>query len=132
MARPPAKELTERELEIMQVFWRRGPLGVAEVQKDLAEAGLERAYTTVATLVRILSDKGFVEQSNEQRPFIYRPIKSYEEVSGKLLADLVERVFQGSRETLLVRLLQQKKLSPKERAALEEVLRRGAKQEPNA
>lgn len=132
MARPPAKELTERELEIMQVFWRRGPLGVAEVQKDLAEAGLERAYTTVATLVRILADKGFVEQTNDQRPFIYRPIKSYEEVSGKLLTDLVERVFEGSRERLLVRLLQQKKLSAKERAALEEVLRRAAKQEPNA
>lgn len=131
MARPPAKELTERELEIMQVFWRHGALGVAEVQKDLAEAGLERAYTTVATLVRILADKGFVEQTNDQRPFIYRPAKSYEEVSGKLLADLVERVFHGSRERLLVRLLEQKKLSTKERAALEDVLRRGAKQEPN-
>lgn len=128
MARPPAKELTERELEIMQVFWRRGAMGVAEVQKDLAETGLERAYTTVATLVRILADKGFIEQTNDQRPFIYRPVRSYEEVSGKLLADLVERVFEGSRERLLVRLLQQKKLSGKERAALEEVLRRGAKQ----
>ncbi|MGH7139251.1 MAG: BlaI/MecI/CopY family transcriptional regulator [Pirellulales bacterium] len=129
MARPPAKELTERELEIMQVFWRRGELGVADVQKDLAENGLERAYTTVATLVRILADKGFLAQVNEQRPFIYRPVKSYEEVSGKLLADLVERVFDGSRERLLVRLLQQKKLSTKERAALEEILRRGANRE---
>jgi BlaI family penicillinase repressor len=129
MARPPAKELTERELEIMQVFWRRGPLGVAEVQTDLAETGLERAYTTVATLVRILADKGFLEQINDQRPFIYRPIKSYDEVSGKLLSDLVDRVFHGSRERLLVRLLEQKKLSTKERAALEAILRRGPSQE---
>jgi predicted transcriptional regulator len=131
MARPPAKELTERELEIMQVFWRRGALGVAEVKDDLAQSGLERAYTTVATLVRILADKGFVEQVNDQRPFIYRPAKSYEEVSGRLLTDLVERVFQGSREQLLVRLVEQKKLSTKERAALEVILRRGAaNQEP--
>lgn len=129
MARPPAKELTERELEIMQVFWRRGELAVADVQKDLAENGLERAYTTVATLVRILADKDFLTQVNEQRPFIYRPIKSYEEVSGKLLTDLVERVFEGSRERLLVRLLQQKKLSTKERASLEEILRRGPNRE---
>jgi BlaI family transcriptional regulator, penicillinase repressor len=123
MARPPAKELTERELEIMQVFWRRGALTVADVKDDLAQSGLERAYTTVATLVRILADKGFVEQVNDQRPFIYRPAKSYEEVSGKLLSDLVERVFQGSREQLLVRLVEQKRLSVKERAALELVLR---------
>ena len=124
MARPPAKELTERELEIMQVFWRNGALSVADVKDDLAQSGLQRAYTTVATLVRILADKGFVEQINDQRPFIYRPAKSYEEVSGKLLTDLVDRVFQGSREQLLVRLVGQKKLSAKERAALEQILHR--------
>lgn len=126
MARPPAKELTERELEIMQVFWRKGALSVADVKDDLAQSGLERAYTTVATLVRILADKGFVEQTNDQRPFIYQPVKSYEEVSGRLLTDLVERVFQGSREQLLVRLVEQKKLSAKERAALEQILHRHA------
>lgn len=125
MARPPARELTERELEIMQVFWKRGPLAVADVQADLKQAGLDRAYTTVATLVRILADKGFLEQVNQERPFIYRPARTYEEVSGKLLSDLVERVFQGSREQLLVRLMGQKKLSAKERAALEQVLGRG-------
>ena len=129
MARPPAKELTERELEIMQVFWRRGALTVADVKDDLAQAGLERAYTTVATLVRILADKEFVEQVNDQRPFIYRPVRSYEEVSGKLLSDLVDRVFLGSREQLLLRLVEQKRLSAKERAALEQVLKSTSGQE---
>jgi len=123
MARPPAKELTERELEIMQVFWKRGLLAVADVQADLKQAGLDRAYTTVATLVRILADKGFLEQVNRERPFIFRPARSYEDVSGKLLTDLVERVFQGSREKLLVRLLDQKRLSAKERTALEQLLK---------
>ncbi|HUY89167.1 MAG TPA: BlaI/MecI/CopY family transcriptional regulator [Pirellulales bacterium] len=123
MARPPAKELTERELEIMQVFWKRGELTVADVQQALAEAGLQRAYTTIATLVRILCDKGFVEQTNQERPFRFRPAKSYEEVSGRLLSDLVDRVFQGSREQLLVRLMGEKKLSAQERAVLEEILK---------
>lgn len=129
MARPPAKELTERELEIMHVFWRRGELTVADVQKELAENGLPRAYTTVATLVRILFDKGFLAQVNEERPFTFRPRRSHEEVSGKLLADLVDRVFEGSHERLLVRLLEQKKLSAKERAALEAILRRGNRED---
>ncbi len=74
MARPPAKELTERELEVMHVFWNVGLSTVAEVRDQLAASGRELAYTTVATLIRILSDKGFLEQTNSERPFQYRPV----------------------------------------------------------
>jgi predicted transcriptional regulator len=123
MARPPAKELTERELEVMHVFWNRGESGVGEVRDALAEAGLDRAYTTVATLVRILADKGFLVQTRDERPFSYRPSRSYEDVSRKLLGELLDRVFRGSREQLLVRLMEQKALTPKERALLGDVLR---------
>ena len=59
MARPKAKELTERELEIMHVFWDRGDSTAAEVREHLAGDGRNLAYTTVATLVRILDEKGF-------------------------------------------------------------------------
>jgi predicted transcriptional regulator len=127
MARPPAKELTERELEVMHVFWSRGESTVAGVRDALAESGLERAYTTVATLVRILADKGFLIQMNDERPFSYRPAQSYEEVSRKLLRDVLDRVFRGSRELLLVQLMEQRALSAKERALLEEFLRKGGK-----
>jgi BlaI family transcriptional regulator, penicillinase repressor len=124
MARPRAKELTERELEIMRVFWNKGELTPTEVRDELAATGLDRAYTTIATLVRILTDKGFLEQiSTGERAFRYRPIRSYEEVSGRLLGDLVERVFGGSREQLLLRLLDQQKLSAKERSILEDILK---------
>jgi predicted transcriptional regulator len=129
VARPPAKELTERELEVMHVFWNRGNSTVAEIRDALAESGLDRAYTTVATLVRILADKGFLVQTNRDRPFYYRPERSYEEVSRKLLAELVDRVFRGSREQLLVRLMEQKSLTPKEHAMLEDVLRKMEKRQ---
>jgi predicted transcriptional regulator len=127
MARPPAKELTERELEVMHVFWNRGELTVADVRDALADSGLERAYTTVATLVRILADKGFLIQTKAERPFSYKPAQSYEEVSRKLLRDVVDRVFRGSRELLLVQLMEQRALSAKERAVVEELLRKGGK-----
>ena len=123
MARPPAKELTQRELEVMHAFWGRGESTVAEVRDALAAAGRDLAYTTVATLVRILSEKGFLEQTNAERPFQYRPVRSYEEVSRSLLGDLVDRVFRGSREQLLLRLMEQRKLTAKERAMLESILR---------
>jgi predicted transcriptional regulator len=123
MARPPAKELTERELEIMHVFWNRGELTVAEVRDALAQAGLQRAHTTVATLVRILSEKQFLEATNDERPFRFRAARSYEEVSRRLLGEVLDRVFHGSRVELLLRLMEQRKLTAKERAALQEILR---------
>jgi len=123
MARPRAKELTERELEVMHVFWTGGQSTAAEVRDQLAAAGRDLAYTTVATLVRILTEKGFLEQTNAERPFLYRPVRSFEDVSGSIVGDVVERVFLGSREQLLVRLLEQRRLTAKERAMLEAILR---------
>jgi predicted transcriptional regulator len=126
MARPPARELTERELQVMHAFWGRGegapPATVAEVRDALAASGLDLAYTTVATLVRILTEKGFLEQTNDERPFLYRPARSYEEVSRRLLGEVVDRVFRGSRELLLVRLIEQERLTARERELLREVL----------
>jgi predicted transcriptional regulator len=123
MGRPPAKELTERELELMHVFWRHGELTAAEARDRLAASGLDRTYTTIANLVRTLHEKGFVAQVNADRPFLYRPSRSYEDVSGSLLGDLVQRVFRGSRAQLLRRLVDQKKLTAEERAVLERLLK---------
>ena len=128
MARPPAKELTERELKVMHVFWDGGESTVADVREALAAEGLDRAYTTIATLVRILTDKKFLVQTNDERPFSYRPARSYEDVSRKLLGELIDRVFRGSREQLLVRLMEQRALTSEERALLEGVLRQREKQ----
>jgi predicted transcriptional regulator len=123
MARPRAKDLTERELEIMHVFWEQEVLTALEVRDRLAAAGLDRTYTTIATLVRILHDKGFLKQENAERPFRYRAVRSYEEVSGRLLGDVLRRVFRGSREELLLRLVEQRKLSTQERMVLQDILK---------
>jgi len=122
MARPAASELTQRELEVMHVFWRHGQLSATEARDHLAAQGIDRAYVTVANLVRILVEKGFLEQTNRERPFQYRPVRDFQEVSRNLVKDLVQRVFHGSREELLVQVLGQKKLTAKERAAIEQIL----------
>ena len=122
MVRPKAKELTERELEVMQVFWDRGESTAADVREALAELGRDLAYTTVATLVRILLEKDFLTQTRTERPFRFVPARTYEEVSGSLLGDMVQKVFAGSRMNLLIRLFEQKKLTPAEQTRLEEIL----------
>lgn len=122
MARPPARELTERELEVMHVFWERGESTVAQVRDALQTVGRPLAYTTVATLIRILTEKGFLAQTTEERPFAYRPLRSFDEVSQRMVGDLVHRLFGGSREQLLVHLIEDQQLTQKERAVLERLL----------
>src|SRR5437762_7195069 len=123
MARPAAKDLTARELEVLHVFWKRRQATATEARDLLAAGGVNLTYPTVANLVRILHEKGFLRPLNDHRPFRYEPVRSYEDVSRRLLGDVVERVFRGSREQLLVRLVEQRKLTAKERAALEAILK---------
>jgi BlaI family transcriptional regulator, penicillinase repressor len=122
MARPAAKDLTDRELEVMQVFWQHGEATAAEVRDLLASAGVDRAYVTVANLIRIVLEKGFLQQTNDERPFSYRAVKSFEDVSHSLVSDLLRRVFHGSREQLLLNVIKQRRLTAKERALLREIL----------
>ncbi|MCI0378430.1 MAG: BlaI/MecI/CopY family transcriptional regulator [Gemmataceae bacterium] len=122
MSRPRAADLTQRELEVMQVFWKHGTLTAADARDRLAQRR-DLTYTTVATLVRILHEKGFLHQANDERPFLYAPARPYEEVSSRLLGDVLQRVFGGSREQLLLRLLEQRPLNDRERTFLESILK---------
>jgi predicted transcriptional regulator len=117
-------ELTDRELEVMHVFWRHGELTASQARQSLAAQGIDRAYVTVANLVRILVEKEYLEPANEERPFRYRPLRTFHDVSQSLVGDFLKRVFHGSREQLLVKLLSgRKKLTAKERAFLEQILK---------
>ena len=124
MAPPTAKELTDRELEVMHVFWPKQEITASEARDLLAASGIDRAYVTVANLIRILVDKGFLQATNSERPFVYTPVRSFEDVSKTFVGDLVQRVFQGSSQQLLVQLLgKRKKLTPAERQFLQQVLK---------
>jgi predicted transcriptional regulator len=93
------------------------------VRDELAKQGRDLAYTTVATLVRILHKKGFVQQVNEDRPLRFKAARTYQEVSQSMVGDLVHRLFHGSREQLLLRLFEEKKLTAKEESLLKAILK---------
>jgi BlaI family transcriptional regulator, penicillinase repressor len=126
MARPPDPQLTQRELDVMHVYWRHGDLTAQEARDLLAKAGTDLAYVTVANLVRILVEKDCLTATTDERPFRYRSRRSFEEISQSLVGDLLKRVFQGSREQLLVQILGQKRLTSRERAVLEDILKEDA------
>ena len=124
MARPASKELTARELELMHVFWAAGESTAGEARDELAKKGIDRAYVTVANLVRLLVDKRYLRAVNDERPFRYRPLRTLDDVSRNLIRDLTSRLFGGSREMLLTQLLSgQQRLTSKERELLQRILK---------
>jgi len=94
--------LTPLELEIMQVLWREGPSNVVSVQKKLPS---DLAYTTVQTVLNVLHRKGRVRRVLQGRAYEYRALASKEKVVGQALRDLVQRMFSGSPEELVMSLV---------------------------
>ncbi len=122
MNRPAAEAVTQRELEVMHQFWAHGEMTAHAARDLLEQAGRTLTYATVANLCRILMEKGYLERVGELRPFSFKPIKSFDEVSRHLVRDLIQQVFQGSREQLLVQVLGKQKLSARKKKLLEQLL----------
>jgi len=101
--------LTPLELKIMQVLWREGQGNVQHVQKNLP-AGTELAYTTVQTMLNVLERKGRVRRRLNGRAFDYRAVVSEEKILGQAVRDLVERMFGGSSEELVMSLVKSREI----------------------
>jgi predicted transcriptional regulator len=112
---------TARELDVMNALWDRGPSTVAEVRKALED---ELAYTTVLTILRILEDKGYVGHEPEGRAHRYRPLVERSEAGGSALRRLTNRLFSGSRELLLTRLVEDDELTEAELLRMRDLLER--------
>ncbi len=111
--------LTPLELEIMQVLWESGPGTVAEVQPKLKG---ELAYTTVQTMLNVLLRKKKVKRVQEGRAYRYRPVVSRERATGSALSDLVQRMFGGSSEALLMAMVDTQQITAEELARVAERL----------
>ena len=119
MARTKSDNLTPLELEIMHVLWMEGPANVQTVQQHLAR---ELAYTTVQTMLNILHRKGKVKRTLKDRAYLYKPVVSRSQVVGQHMSDIVDRLFGGSAESLVMSLLETKHLTPKKLARLQKLL----------
>ena len=111
--------LYERELEVMQVLWERGPSTAREVRAALTD---EMAYNTVLTVLRRLEDKGYVGHEEEGRAHRYHALVEPQAVRESALNRLTHRLFRGSPEFLLTHLVSQEKLSEAQLRRLRELV----------
>lgn len=107
--------LTKLELQIMQVIWKRGPSNVSAVQEGLEQ---KLAYTTVQTMLNILERKGKLKRELRGRAFEYSATVSEAKALGHAVKDLVDRMFGGSSEDLVMSLIKNRQIDAKKIAEL--------------
>jgi predicted transcriptional regulator len=129
---PPKKSntLTEAELRLMRILWRRGESAVTDLVADLA--GSEPlAYNSVLTTIRILEQKGYVTHRQEGRAFVYSPSIAEHEAGRSEVRHVLSRFFGDSRERLLLSLLGDENLSPDELLRLKDAIAKAAPDAPD-
>ena len=110
---------TDAELAILRVLWSRGPSTVRDVA---VEMGREGSYTTVLKLLQIMTDKGLVRRDEAARTHVYQAAASEDDTQRQLVGDLLHRAFDGAAGKLVLRALEDGKVTPSELAEIRRLL----------
>lgn len=116
----PKAQLTRLELQIMQVLWNKGPSTVQAVQQSLS--GDPLAYTTVQTMLNILQRKGKVKRKLLGKAYEYRPVLSRDKALREATSDMLDRMFGGSVEALLMSLVKSSQLNADKLAKVQKLI----------
>lgn len=122
---PKSVTLTKRELDIMSVLWRRKTATVGEIRDELTD---DLAYPTVQTMLRVLEGKGYVRHTQDGRAFRFHPLVAQDDLADSVLRRLVTKVYHGSRELLISRLIADENISADELRRIRKLLQRRLKE----
>jgi BlaI family transcriptional regulator, penicillinase repressor len=126
MPRPKSPNPTPAELEVLRILWSRGSSTVREVMDALPR---ERAYTSVMSLMNLMTEKKLLSRAPEGRAFRYSARFRPDQTQRKMLRDLLDRVFEGSACALVARLLEQSRPTPRELDAIHALIAKYQKQQ---
>ncbi|MBN1394860.1 MAG: BlaI/MecI/CopY family transcriptional regulator [Pirellulales bacterium] len=102
MPRPKSAYPTELELQILKILWRQSPLAVREVRDSLAADGRDLAHTSVITTLNVMVRKKYLRRRRDGNAYLFEPRIAQEDVSRRVLDDLVDRVFDGSAKAVVL------------------------------
>jgi predicted transcriptional regulator len=122
---PPKQSvtLTEAELRIMDVLWRKGSATVQQVM-DWLPPKPSLAYNSVLTTVRILEKKGYLNHIKDGRAHVYEPVIERTEATRSEIRHLVSRFFSNSHEALVLNILEDQAIDDQELKRLRQMLDR--------
>src|SRR5690606_34699314 len=105
MSRPASPHPTDGELEILRVLWDAGPISLSGLCEHLRR-DREVAVTTVATMLRVMSDKGLVKRTGSGRGAEWQATVSRQKTERGIVRSLVDRVFDGAADRLVAHLVE--------------------------
>ena len=113
--------LTPVELELMNVLWKNGQSTVQMVV-DRLPRGRDLAYTSVQTILNILHRKRKVKRVLKNRAYFYEPAISHSRAAGQALKDIVQNLFEGSPERLVLNMIETHQLTAEKLRELESLI----------
>jgi predicted transcriptional regulator len=126
MARRGSKHPTDLELEILKVLWTHGPCPVKRIQEELAPSRA-LAYTTVVTMLTIMTSKGFVRKRRLGGGHVYEAALQRHQASGNMLQELIDKVYDGSTLAVVQSLLDSAEIDANELAEIRRLVNRKAR-----
>jgi len=126
MARPQPRP-TDAELAILRVLWERGSCTVRQVHEALADTR-ETGYTTTLKLMQIMAEKGLVKRDESSRSHVYRAAIQERDTKRRMVADLADRVFEGSAMSLVLHALENQPATAEDLEEIRNLLDRRAKE----
>lgn len=121
MPRTPSSQLTEVELQILNVLWERGPSPVRDIHAQL-ESSRGTNYSTTVKMLSVMLGKSLLTRDEEQTPHVYRAAVTRKRAGRRMLDDLVTRVFEGSTMSLVMQALSNGKATPEDITELRHLL----------
>ena len=118
---PSRRRPTEAECNILSIIWERGTATVREVYEELSQRQ-EVGYTTVLKFMQIMTEKGLLERDASVRPQVFSPSRDKADVQRDMVGDLLDRVFGGSPESLVLGALSSRPSTPEEIAKIRRFL----------
>jgi BlaI family penicillinase repressor len=121
MARKRLPKPTDAELSILGVLWRHGPCTVREVHEELEREQPVR-YTTTLKQMQVMFERGLLERDESRRAHVYRAAAPEEKTLRRVTGELLEHVFGGSAEKLVMHALRAGRVRPEELARIRDLL----------
>ena len=121
MSKPKLPRPTEAELAILRVLWELGAGTVRHVQERLqAERGT--GYTTTLKLMQIMMDKGLLKRDDSSHAHVYTAAVPRQKTQKQIVGDLLDQVFEGSAQQLVMQALTTRKSTPQQLAEIRKFL----------
>ncbi len=105
--------LGKLQAEVMELVWQRSEATVGQLVDEISSKR-PVSYTTILVAMQKLEKKGWLEHRQEGRAYVYRPVRSREQVHGGLLREFLESAFHGDPKLLLGSLLDENPMTETE------------------